>query len=50
MGCEGTRVEHPAQIAPAIREAIQMNRPALVEVMTDINCLSPIPWKPPWAT
>jgi acetolactate synthase-1/2/3 large subunit len=46
LGCEGTRVEHPAHIAPAITEAIQMNRPALVEVMTDINCLSPIPWKP----
>ena len=26
LGCEGTRVEHPEHIAPAITDAIQMNR------------------------
>ena len=46
LGCEGIRIEQPAHIAPAITEAIQMNRPALVEVMTNIDCLTPIPWGP----
>lgn len=49
LGCEGTRVEKPEHIAPAISEAIQSGRPTVVEVMTDINCLSPVPWKPAWA-
>jgi len=46
MGCEGIRVEKPDNIGPTIKEAIEMNRPVLVEVMTDINCLSPTPWGP----
>jgi acetolactate synthase-1/2/3 large subunit len=49
MGCEGIRVENPGQIGSAITEAVEMNRPVLVEVMTDINCLSPVPWNPEWA-
>ena len=49
LGCEGIRVEKPDHIAPALTEALQMKRPVLVEVMTDINCLPPVPWNPPWA-
>jgi len=46
MGCEGIRVEEPGRIGPTLTEAIGMNRPVLVEIMTDINCLSPEPWHP----
>ncbi|BEQ16939.1 thiamine pyrophosphate-binding protein [Desulfoferula mesophila] len=49
MGCEGERVEDPARIGPAITEALASGRPSLVEVMTDIDCLSPVPWQPQWA-
>ncbi len=49
LGCEATRVDQPEHIAPALEEALQARRPALVEVMTDIECLSPVPWKPDWA-
>lgn len=46
MGCHGVRVEKPAEIGPAIREALAQDRPAVVEVMTDVNCPAPEPWAP----
>jgi acetolactate synthase-1/2/3 large subunit len=46
MGCLGVRVEKPADIGPAIREALAQDRPAVVEVMTDVNCPAPEPWAP----
>lgn len=41
MGCDAVRVENPADIGPAVREALRSGRPSLVEVMTDIECS---PW------
>jgi acetolactate synthase-1/2/3 large subunit len=47
MGCYGIRVEHPAEIAGALEKALSVNRPAVVDVVTDVNCKAPSPWKPP---
>jgi acetolactate synthase-1/2/3 large subunit len=44
MGCWGIRVEHPAAIVGAIRQALAAERPAVVEVMTGIECRAPEPW------
>ena len=41
MGCYAVRVERPADVGPAINKAMQAKKPALVEVMTDIECS---PW------
>ncbi|MCB2228230.1 MAG: thiamine pyrophosphate-binding protein [Desulfarculaceae bacterium] len=49
LGCEGERVEDPARIGGAIADAVASKRPTVVEVMTDIDCLSPVPWQPPLA-
>jgi acetolactate synthase-1/2/3 large subunit len=41
MGALGIRVETPDQVAPAVNKALLSGRPALIEVMTDMNALSP---------
>lgn len=41
MGAFAIRVEKPEDIAPAMDKAFAAGRPALVEVMTDIDALSP---------
>jgi acetolactate synthase-1/2/3 large subunit len=46
MGCHGIRVEKPAEIGPAVREALAAGGPAVVEVITDVNCPAPDPWAP----
>ncbi len=46
MGCFGIRVETPAEIAPAIQQALAANAPAVVEVMTDFSARVPPPWAP----
>jgi acetolactate synthase-1/2/3 large subunit len=46
MGCHGVRVEKPGDIAPAVREALAVGRPAVVEVLTDLDCPAPEPWAP----
>jgi acetolactate synthase I/II/III large subunit len=46
MGCLGTQVTQPEEIAPAIREAVVAGVPAVVEVITDVNCPAPEPWAP----
>jgi acetolactate synthase-1/2/3 large subunit len=46
MGCLGIRVEAPDAIAPALRQALAADRPAVVEVITDVNCPAPDPWSP----
>ena len=40
VGCLGWRVEHPADLAPALREALSANQPALVDVLT-ANVIAP---------
>ena len=44
MGALGIRVEDPAEIGPAIKKALASGRPAVVEVMGDIEAMSPRAW------
>jgi acetolactate synthase-1/2/3 large subunit len=46
MGCLGIRVERADEIAPALRRALAADRPAVVDVATDVNCPAPDPWTP----
>ncbi len=46
MGCFGVRVTEPAGIAPAIEAALAANRPAVVDVVSDWDVVSPPPWGP----
>jgi acetolactate synthase-1/2/3 large subunit len=42
MGALGIRVEHPGGIAPALAQALAANRPAVIDVVTDIDALAPL--------
>ncbi len=44
MGCVGIRVEHARDIKPAIQEALDSGRPAVVDVVTDIGALHERAW------
>ena len=46
MGCLGIRVERPGEIGGAIRKALAADRPAVVDVFTDVTCPAPEPWSP----
>ena len=46
FGLRGIRVEHPDQIAPALREAVASDETVVVDVATDIDCRAPEPWLP----
>lgn len=46
MGGLGIRVEDPAEIAPALRNALAADVPSVVEVITDPECFAPEPWTP----
>jgi len=43
LGCAGIRVEKASQIRPALEEAFAANRPAVVDVVTDMDAM------PPWS-
>jgi acetolactate synthase-1/2/3 large subunit len=47
IGCYGIRVESPTRISDALEDALAADRPAVVDVVTDLNCRPPIPWSPP---
>ena len=42
MGALGLRVEKPAQFAPALERALAAKRPAVIDVVTDIEALAPL--------
>lgn len=44
MGCLGFRVERPEKISEALSAALASNQPAVVDVVTDINCESQDVW------
>ncbi len=46
MGVFAVRVEDPEEIAPALKMALAADRPALVEVITDLGIEPPAPWRP----
>ena len=41
MGALGIRVENPGDIAPALAAAVAANRPAVIDIVTDIEALAP---------
>ncbi len=47
FGVRGIRVEHPAQIASALAEALGADEPVVVDVVTDLEPRAPEPWVPP---
>lgn len=46
FGLPGIRVENPALLAPALREAIAADETVVVDVVTDIDHRAPEPWTP----
>jgi acetolactate synthase I/II/III large subunit len=46
MGAEGIRVEKPSEIGPAIHKALSLDRPVVVDVVTDIEAIAPGPVTP----
>ena len=44
LGCLGFRVERPQEIAPALVQALEADRPAVLDVVTDLEALAPDPW------
>ncbi|MDB5865644.1 MAG: ilvB [Betaproteobacteria bacterium] len=46
MGCGGIRVEQPGEIKGALEKAFAMNRPCVVEVMSDVELMAPPAWVP----
>jgi len=46
LGCFGIRVERPADIRPALDRALAANRPAVVEVISDVDAQGKRGWAP----
>jgi thiamine pyrophosphate-dependent acetolactate synthase large subunit-like protein len=44
MGCFGIRVEQPGQIQSALEQAFASGKPAVVDVVTDIDGIAPPAW------
>jgi acetolactate synthase-1/2/3 large subunit len=42
IGALGIRVEKPAEIRTALEKAIASNRPAIIDVVTDIEAIAPV--------
>jgi len=42
IGALGLRVEKPADFAPALQQALAAKRPAIIDVVTDIDALAPL--------
>jgi acetolactate synthase-1/2/3 large subunit len=42
MGALGIRVERASDIAPALARALAANRPAVIDIVSDINALAPL--------
>jgi acetolactate synthase-1/2/3 large subunit len=43
MGAVGIRVEDPKELGVALKRALTINRPVIVDVATDIEALAPLP-------
>jgi acetolactate synthase-1/2/3 large subunit len=46
MGCGGIRVEQPGEIKAALEKAFAMNKPCVVEVISDVTLMAPTAWGP----
>ena len=45
MGCLGLRVDEPSQIRPELERAFAADRPALVDIISDVEAFPPAPWR-----
>ena len=46
FGCSGIRVTKASEINGAIKEGIAMNKPVVIDVVTDMYAIAPHPWTP----
>lgn len=46
FGCRGIRVERPGDLNDALRQAISLGKPVVVDVVTDLYAIAPHPWAP----
>ena len=46
FGVAGIRVTEPGAIGPALKRALDMDEPVVVDVVTDIDVRAPEPWLP----
>jgi acetolactate synthase I/II/III large subunit len=46
FGCVGMRVEKPGDLNGALKQAIAMNKPVVVDVVSDMYAIAPHPWTP----
>lgn len=46
LGCVGIRVERPSDIRPALEKALASGRPAVVEVLSDVDAQAKRAWAP----
>jgi acetolactate synthase-1/2/3 large subunit len=46
MGCAGFRVEQPGELKGVLQKAFTMNKPVVVEVMSDVSLMAPVAWAP----
>ena len=46
MGCAAFRVEQPGEIKGALQKAFTLEKPVVVEVLSDVNLMAPIAWAP----
>ena len=42
IGALGIRVEKPADIGPALQQALKADRPVVIDVVSDIDALAPV--------
>jgi acetolactate synthase-1/2/3 large subunit len=40
FGCVGIRVERPSELGDALRRALSMNKPVVIDVVSDVNVLA----------
>ena len=46
LGCAGMRVQKPDEFGDALRNAFQMNRPVVIDALTDVNAFAKRGWSP----
>ena len=44
MGCFGVRVDKPAELSGALEQALAANKPAVIDVKTNIEGIAPRAW------
>jgi len=44
FGCAGIRVQHPGELGDALKHALSMQKPVVVDVVSDMYAIAPHPW------